>query len=202
MVTTRSITAEADWKKAASGRPASPAVMVPTPSRMATKIMASMSPLASASTIFSGTMPISCSATVLLAPSAFGTAPPMLAPTPGCSSEATAMPIATAMTVVHRNSAMVRPPSEPRRFGSPSEVTPAVIVTNTIGATSILIRRTNTSPRKATCGAAAGQASPTSTPSARPAITRFHSGIANQPQECCAGRAGRGRRCLAWRSSQ
>ena len=52
----------------------------------------------------------------------------------------------TAIAVVKANRPIVLPPIPPIRFGSPSIVIPAAIVTRTIGTTSIRIARTNRSP--------------------------------------------------------
>src|SRR3546814_8593381 len=51
-----SSTADSDCNRPAKGLPASPVRTVPTPTRIATKISASMSPFAKASTMLSGTM--------------------------------------------------------------------------------------------------------------------------------------------------
>ena len=56
-----SSTADSDCSRPAKGLPASPASTVPTPTRIATKISASMSPFANASTMLSGMMPTSWS---------------------------------------------------------------------------------------------------------------------------------------------
>ena len=54
-----SSTEDSDCKRPANGLPASPDRTVPMPNRIATKISASMSPLANASTMLSGTIAMS-----------------------------------------------------------------------------------------------------------------------------------------------
>ena len=99
------------------------------------------------------------------------------APSPGRSSSATNIPIVTPAKVVAANSPIARPPIPPNCLGSASVVIPAAIVTNTIGATSIRIARTNRSPMNATYGAACGHTAPRINPSASPTSTRFHKAI-------------------------
>ena len=70
-----------------------------------------------------------------------GRGPVRRAPTPGRTSVATAIPTDTAMAVVQANSAIVRPPRLPSRFGSASAVIPDAMVTSTMGATSMRIAR-------------------------------------------------------------
>ena len=111
-----------------------------------------------------------------------GIAVPTGTPSPGRITIATVIPTVTAIPVVKANRPTVRRPSVPSRLGSASDVMPAAIVTSTIGATSMRIARMNRSPMKATPGAAAGQTSPRTRPSASAPSTRCHRGMANQPR--------------------
>ena len=81
--------------------------------------------------------------------------------------------------MVSANSPTVRRPTDPSLRVSPSAVMPDAMLMKTIGTTSMRISRTNSSPRIATLGAAAGHNSASSSPHTIPATTRFHSAVAN-----------------------
>ena len=101
-------------------------------------------------------------------------------PSPGLINVPRPRPNHTAIWPLTTNRSIARQPTLPSFFRSPMLATPATRLKKISGTTSILMKAMKTSPIILMLSASGPHSRPTITPKISAAITRCHSGIANQ----------------------